>query len=1762
MADVAASTNLRGSAQQSPESPRGSAPPSPEGGSSGGEKDATTREAELIKLAYTDDLTGLFNRRYFSKYIKTPEYFAEGAAPLALCIMDLDYLKRINDRLGHLVGDRVLRRIGQLLKEGAGEGNLAVRYAGDEFAIICPGRSRAEAIEIADRLRLAIQNDPFEDAGLPDALHPSLSAGVAWFPEDAKLGEELVDRADKALYYSKRTGKNRVTSAADVEGQSEVADLDALAGFASKKVILGREDAFKAIDDAVALVQDGRNALVLVEGAPGIGKTRFLSELARYGRERELTCLLEQCKPAGREQAYRAIAGLLERYFRAEPSALAIVERALDEEKRRALGDIVPAFREYETTAVGAQAAAAIKAAGPNLGSPPATSPAQAPAVSTPASGRLSTQSPQGTKPRPPTARPSSVTPLPQPKPPAAPPPAPAPPAPGESPPAWQLTKPATAPAPLAPGESPPAWQLIGTPGGPTVVPLPTTPPASSPVPSGTSDRIPVAASAPRTGPPKPTLSKESMTPSLGTSRPEALRPESSRAEPRQAPGDPPTATVRYTTIGPDGKPTGPRPIPTPGSGSGSRPGPTIAPKPAAAAAKRSGERPAIPPRPAPPVTDPSPTRKHTLPAVQPEPAAGGDMFAASADEAVASASRSSKSVNVFMSVCQALAALSQVKPVLIMFDDMEHCDEPTLEVVARALPHDGRILFCGSARPESARPREEELESPYTAFHASLADFPNVFRVPLEPLDREKTAQLAQSLLQGFKLPLPILDRVATVSGGNPLFIEGVLRWFITTGVLAKSEDGFKVANEPPETIPLTLEDLVRGQLSILDKETAELLADAAVIGPNFDFEVLRSVGGKTRSEGEALDLVESARRARLLRDTGGGEGGDFEFESSVVADVTYKTLDEERKRTTHKKVAELKERAGRADASELAYHYRRAGEKEKAERFEAALRERSEQIFDRDAIEQLDDEVKQPRIPEVRDAPLPSLWKEIPALAKTMVAAARVSKPPPNLPKTQLEQAEKAFLEGRDAVLKVLGHCFDAVPAFTIAHRGNSLLLNGEHPHALHGEGPGAEALATVLRINSVKSITFLKSPAEDEIVNETTALLHELGSRTIQTPLERHFWWRFCIEKDCRRVSVVQKIPVLKKRKFDRRRKGAVRIAETDLPRVREFIWNLATTIDCCRKNAQGSGPVADALAALDRTLRFLLSQVPGLAINEMEGGLVINGTPLSTKTVGQGAPEVVDLLKTTKLRGFCLLSEISHQELFRFVDRIARLGPKDVEGDRDPGREISADGSFPNVLVGEAMFKMAVAALGPDGTPAEKGRGDDEASEKLAEQAAAQAAAEEETSDKTGLPPGFRWPTDALAKRAKDLVALEPDVLISQAKKEDVVEITEMMLLDGRDMIARKLWERCAIAFTSSVISTRRGAAELFQVLARRGTAELRGRFVRVAVRRLADALEIETDVDVFEQLVQAARHATLERIGDGDWDTAARLVFGISRRREASAGASQVLQKLAREALSEIVRDPRIERLFETLETGTVQDRRRAARVLEGMGTVAVQPLVDALKRTARGRVETFIIDLLAGLVPESELAIQREITPFAPPQSVIRLLRAASVVCRDPTSALVTALQNPDPQVRIEAVTIARSVGGSLAQAVLKWAVQHAPIEAQLAAVSGLGELARGDAVDSVLELLEQTETVEVQRECCLALGKMQTERAIPILTRLLRPGGLLRKEEHEDVRHASAWALGQMRQHDEARRALERALEDKNKNVRLAAKAFLEGRA
>ena len=169
------------------------------------------------------------------------------------------------------------------------------------------------------------------------------------------------------------------------------------------------------------------------------------------------------------------------------------------------------------------------------------------------------------------------------------------------------------------------------------------------------------------------------------------------------------------------------------------------------------------------------------------------------------------------------------------------------------------------------------------------------------------------------------------------------------------------------------------------------------------------------------------------------------------------------------------------------------------------------------------------------------------------------------------------------------------------------------------------------------------------------------------------------------------------------------------------------------------------------------------------------------------------------------------------------------------------------------------------------------------------------------------------------------------------------------------------------------------------------------------------------------------------------------------------------------------------------------------------------------------------------------------------------------MVCQDPTPVLVAALQHDDAKVQIEAVGVARSIGHNVAQNVLRWSLAHGSVAVQLETIKHLGELSRPDTVDNLLDLLQHTNLVEVQRECCLALGKLsltraQQDRIAPILAGFLSTGGFLRREFHEDVRHAAASALGEMKEVEAARRALERALDDKAKKVSLVAKLKLEG--
>lgn len=163
---------------------------------------------ELAGQVYVDELTGAMNRQglreLLTRHLKTPSLLEQ---PCSLVFVDLDHFKQVNDRCGHLIGDQVLRAFAQLAQRSIRLTDKLVRWGGEEFLIICPGTDATQALQFAEKLRTTL-----EEYGWPAALKVTASFGVATLAEGEEFGLAL-DRADRALYRSKNSGRNRVTFA-------------------------------------------------------------------------------------------------------------------------------------------------------------------------------------------------------------------------------------------------------------------------------------------------------------------------------------------------------------------------------------------------------------------------------------------------------------------------------------------------------------------------------------------------------------------------------------------------------------------------------------------------------------------------------------------------------------------------------------------------------------------------------------------------------------------------------------------------------------------------------------------------------------------------------------------------------------------------------------------------------------------------------------------------------------------------------------------------------------------------------------------------------------------------------------------------------------------------------------------------------------------------------------------------------------------------------------------------------------------------------------------------------------------------------------------------------------------------------------------------------------------------------------------------------------------------------------------------------------
>ena len=182
-----------------------------------------THYEEALGRSQLDWLTGLYNHGYFQQFLGYElKRSLEQGFPVSLIMIDVDNFKSYNDSLGHSAGDAILREMGQVVRNTIREVDFAARYGGEEFAVVLPYVHRENAIIVAERIHKALTTHEFFHDEAIDLGNPTVSMGIAVFPDEASNKADLIIQADSMLYLAKQNGKNQYC----ISEQKHVSHLD------------------------------------------------------------------------------------------------------------------------------------------------------------------------------------------------------------------------------------------------------------------------------------------------------------------------------------------------------------------------------------------------------------------------------------------------------------------------------------------------------------------------------------------------------------------------------------------------------------------------------------------------------------------------------------------------------------------------------------------------------------------------------------------------------------------------------------------------------------------------------------------------------------------------------------------------------------------------------------------------------------------------------------------------------------------------------------------------------------------------------------------------------------------------------------------------------------------------------------------------------------------------------------------------------------------------------------------------------------------------------------------------------------------------------------------------------------------------------------------------------------------------------------------------------------------------------------------------
>ena len=820
------------------------------------------------------------------------------------------------------------------------------------------------------------------------------------------------------------------------------------------------------------------------------------------------------------------------------------------------------------------------------------------------------------------------------------------------------------------------------------------------------------------------------------------------------------------------------------------------------------------------------------------------------------------------------LDELARGGPLFLAVDEVESSDGPSLDVLGAAIVRRLPMFFVSA----TSRPAPEFASTAAGEFLKARASA--TLKVALQPLAPAEMEKVLASILPQAEVAPEASERLVKAAKGNPLHLEETIRALLLKGRVRLKDGTWTIPVLEAADLPADLDMAVKAVSEALPERANSLLARAAVIGLQVDPELLQEVMGQ--DENEMLDLIDEARRARLLSSPESGSEL-LTFPAAHARKVRLDAAEAGERREIHARVGVVQEARHGGNTShiadELAYHYGKAGQELRARHFEGVAARRAALLEPPRS-----GPPRRARLEPVKEPLSPEALGHAGSMLRWFGAALRIGRLYP-----KQSQVSVTFLTQLKQSVQALFGCGTGL---TIAVGADGLTLNGAR-----SEQAAAEEFAQLLQDRLIESITLVRTFDPERLKD----LLEAFGDafNPVAAPVDH--WDRFLERRSIEGLDIVQKAYAVLDRGGAALVRGEEPVPGAEMPALAAALRALKAAVENVKLYPPGHSLVEETAEQATTSCRDFLAKVPAVSLGTAEGELVVNGQPADRKFFGEAGAFLVKEVEQRGLWSISLGRGLTGDETRSLIGFLAS------PAGTTPGDRLVAQ--LPHVAFGSRQYERAAAG-----------------------------AVEIELT-----PPPKPIRSEL---RARELLALAYNDFLSPRMEESFPVLVETLAMGARRPLAEQLVERLGEHFHDGDLRHRREAYDLLarslafaspscrQVEVARSAPPLRKRLLEDA-----RAPEFRAATDILPIWVPAAATSgCLRELAD--------IVASALRRRADAEETPPEITLAAEAALQHIPSTAAYPVLLAAVQRTRAEERALAIGTLVGIGGDSVRKVVE------------------------------------------------------------------------------------------------------------------------------------------------------------------------------------------------------------------------